>query len=147
MPPKLNLVTSSVLRGFQMLFASVVIGLSVTLSKTYNNQYAFDAYTRPPTLLLLCTAVGGLSLVAAIFNFVVAWTECLREYIEMLVDIVVILANLVTGTVCIASTILVIELDANLENSSWLSGSKARIAAIIVLRIEWETMNGPTKAH
>jgi hypothetical protein len=103
MRPKLSLLSNSALRGLQMLFAIVVLGLSATLTKTYTLGIETETYGnfRAPTSLTLATAVGGLSLVAAVFNLVVAWTDCLREYIEMLVDVVVILANMVAGTVCI----------------------------------------------
>jgi hypothetical protein len=100
---KLNLISSSALRGLQMLFSIVVLGLSVTLTKTYTLGADTETYSnfRTPRSLTLATAVGGLSLIATIFSIVVAWTDCLREYIEMLVDVVIILANMVAGTVCI----------------------------------------------
>jgi hypothetical protein len=106
MRSKLSLISTSTLRGLQILFAIIVLCLSVTLTKNYNRSKDADAWEnpRPPTILTLATAVGGLSLIAAVFNLVVAWTECLREYIEMLVDVVVILANIVAGTVCITVT-------------------------------------------
>jgi hypothetical protein len=99
MPTKLNLLASSVLRGIQMLFAIVVIGLSVTLVKGHNDHNGFTGLSKPPTILPLATAIGALSLVTAVFSLFVSWTDLLREYIEMLVDVVVIMANITGGTV------------------------------------------------
>jgi hypothetical protein len=101
MASKLNLLASSVFRGLQMLFAVVVVGLSVTLVKNHNNHNDHEGYPGPPIILPLATALGALSLVAAVLSLAIAWTNFLREYIEMLVDVVVIMANIVGGTVCI----------------------------------------------
>jgi hypothetical protein len=102
MSSKLNLLVSSVLRGFQTLFAIIVLGLSVTLVKDHNNHDEHEGYPGPPAILPLAAAIGALSLVAAVFSLAIAWTDFLREYIEMLVDLVVIMANIVGGTVGIA---------------------------------------------
>jgi hypothetical protein len=106
-----NLICSSLLRAFQMLFAIVVLGLSTALLKTHNDPLVLAAAhwldwttTNTPAILPLAVAVGSLSLVAAIFNLTIAWTDFLREYIEMLIDMVVIGANLVAGTVSIYRT-------------------------------------------
>jgi hypothetical protein len=104
MSSKLNLVSTSLLRGFQMLFAIVVIGLSTTLLKNYDNRPALtneDIRTSAPHILPMAIAVGCLSLVAAIFNLAVAWTQFLREYIEFLVDVAVIFVNIIAGSVSI----------------------------------------------
>jgi hypothetical protein len=105
MQSKLNLLGSSVLRGVQMLFGIVVLGLSVTLIRDHNRaptQSGWETYTFPkaPIILSLVAAIGGVSFAAAVFSLVVAWTNLLREYIEMVVDIIVIIANVVGGTVC-----------------------------------------------
>jgi hypothetical protein len=101
MREKLNLFSGSVLRGFQMLFSIVVLGLSVTLVKTYAGGWPKQTEERPsaPWTLSLATAIGALSLVAAVFSLVVAWTNLLREYIEMVVDVIVVVANMVGGVV------------------------------------------------
>jgi hypothetical protein len=52
-----------------------------------------------PWTLSLATAIGALSLVAAVFSLVIAWTNLLREYIEMVVDVIVVVANMVGGVV------------------------------------------------
>jgi hypothetical protein len=104
MSSKLNLVSTSLLRGFQMLFAIVVIGLSTTLLKNYTHGH--DIPSRAPTspyphIMPVAIIVGSLSLAAAVFNLVIAWTQFLREYIEMLIDVVVIFVNIVAGAVSI----------------------------------------------
>jgi hypothetical protein len=102
-----NLVSNSLLRGLQMLFAIIVIGLSVTLIKTHNTTAAeasklsetYASFPKAPTILSLAAAVGGLSLVAAVFNLCVTWTEFLSVYVETLTDVVVLAANVVVGLV------------------------------------------------
>ena len=86
MSSKCNLLVSSALRGSQALFAIVVLGLSVTLVKDHNNHDGIQGYPNVPTILPLAAAIGSLTLVAAVFSAVVAWTNFLREYMEMLVD-------------------------------------------------------------
>jgi hypothetical protein len=104
MPSRVNIFASTALRGLQILFSHIVIGLSVTLVKNHNNHGGEEGYPGPPTILPLSTGIGTLSLVAAVFSLAIAWTNCLREYIEMMVDMVVIAANVVAGTVRIAQT-------------------------------------------
>jgi hypothetical protein len=65
-----NLLGSLALRGFQMLFAIVVLGLSVTSVKDQKHGWAgIEHAPLPPTTLSLATGVGALSLVAAVFKF------------------------------------------------------------------------------
>jgi hypothetical protein len=87
-----------------MLFSLIVIGLSVTWVKNHNNHGGEEGYPGSPTILPLSTGIDALSLVAAVFSLAIAWTNCLRGYIEMMVDVVVIAANVVAGTVRIAQT-------------------------------------------
>ncbi|KAF1913975.1 marvel domain-containing protein [Ampelomyces quisqualis] len=102
MRPKLNLLCGSGLRGLQVVFALVVLGLSATLIKTHGTSgegyWRYKTSGIPPTLSL-ATAVGAVTLIAGIFNLVVAWTELLREYVEILIDLVIMVANVVCGTV------------------------------------------------
>lgn len=100
MQSRFNLLSSSGLRGLQMLFGIVVLGLSITLIKGQSKRWD-DGRTAPapPTILPLAAAIGAVSLAAAIFSLVIAWTNLLREYIEMAVDVVVILLNIVGGVV------------------------------------------------
>ncbi|KAH4608101.1 hypothetical protein HBH82_085900 [Parastagonospora nodorum] len=103
MQSKLNLLSSSVLRGLQMLFGIVILGLSITLIKSQRKAWEGSALDiiapAPPTILPLAAAIGAISLAAAVFSLVIAWTNILREYIEMLVDVVVIMLNMVGGVI------------------------------------------------
>ena len=101
MQSKCNLITSSVLRGFQMLLAVVVLGLSVTLIKDHNNHNRISGFSSAPVILPLGVAIGAVTLVTAVFSLTVAWTNFVHEYIEMLVDVVIIMANVVGGMVCL----------------------------------------------
>jgi hypothetical protein len=87
-----------------MLFALVVLGLSATLVAKHNdgikqNSTEHQQISGVPMVLVLATTIGVLSLVTAIFNLIIAWTEVLREHVEILVDLVVMVANVVCGTV------------------------------------------------
>jgi hypothetical protein len=82
MQSKINLLASSALRGLQMLFGIVVLGLSVTLVKDhYDHRNWDDRYgiSKAPFILSLAAAIGGLSLVAAVFNLTIAWMEFLNR--------------------------------------------------------------------
>ena len=96
-----TLIPSSILRGLQSLLAIVVLGLSVTLIKGHNPDHYKDL-SGVPKLLFLAACIGGLTLAGAITGFVLACTEFLRGYFEVLIDIVVLLANLVGGVVSCA---------------------------------------------
>jgi hypothetical protein len=94
-----NLIIASVLRGFQILFSLFIFGLSIMLVNDHNLHSGQPGWPRVPIVLPLAIAIGALSLLAAVFNLVIAWTEYLREYIEMAVDVVVVIANMVGGVV------------------------------------------------
>lgn len=100
MKHKVDLFVSSGLRGFQMLFAVVVLGLSVTLIKGHYDSHKTLPLPAAPFVLPLSAAIGAITFVAAIFNLAIAWTNFLRDYVEMLVDMVIIVANMAAGTVC-----------------------------------------------
>ncbi|KAH7078887.1 marvel domain-containing protein [Paraphoma chrysanthemicola] len=95
---KFNILTSSVLRGFQILFA-IVLGLSVTLVKDHNDHGGATDFPSAPAILPISTGIGAISLVAAVLSLAIAWTSFLREYIEMLVDVVIVMINIVGGTI------------------------------------------------
>jgi hypothetical protein len=99
-----NLIIASVLRGFQILFALVIFGLSIMLVNDHNLHGGQPGWPRVPIILPLAITIGALSLSAAVFSLVISWTNYLREYIEMLVDVVVVLANIVGGVVRLEST-------------------------------------------
>ena len=87
------------LRGIQSLLGFIVLGLSVTLFKDHNDPNGVSGFTAAPLILPLSAAIGAFTLVAAVFNTLIAWTEFLKEHIQMLVDVVIIMVNLIGGTV------------------------------------------------
>jgi cytochrome bd-type quinol oxidase subunit 2 len=92
------LIPSSILRGLQALFAIIVLGLSVTLIKTHNPEH--DSKVSHAPKILTCTAgIGGLTRAGALAGFVLAWTEFLRGYFEVVLDIGILLINLLGGVV------------------------------------------------
>jgi hypothetical protein len=97
---RVNLLVVSGLRGFQILFAVVVLGLSVTLIKGHTTIEDSRVKTGPPPMLSLSVAIGAVTLVAAIASLAIAWTNCLREYIELVIDVTIVVVNMVGGTVC-----------------------------------------------
>jgi hypothetical protein len=97
-----TLLPSCILRGLQALFAIIVLGLSVTLIKGHNPKH-FSDVSHVPKLLPLAAGIGGLTLGGAIAGFVLACTEFLRGYFEIVIDFAVLLANLVGGVVTSAS--------------------------------------------
>jgi hypothetical protein len=110
MPSNPNLLSCSLLRGLQILFAIVVLGLSATLVTSHNRTADILSksddgikFSRAPASLYLAAAIGALSLVAAVFNLCISWTEFLRKYVEMFVDVVVIVANLIGGMVSVTA--------------------------------------------
>jgi hypothetical protein len=94
-----NLIIASVLRGFQILFGLVIFGLSIMLVNDHNLHGGQSGWPRVPIILPLAIAIGALSVLAAVFSLVIAWTNYLREYVEMAVDVVVVLVNIVGGVV------------------------------------------------
>ena len=111
MQHKFNLLVSSVLRGAQMLFGIIVLGLSVTLIKDQNDHGDYPGpWSSAPVALTLSAAIGALSLAAAILSLTIAWTDCLREYIEMLVDVIVVVANVV-GVGVVGVVVMVVDDD------------------------------------
>jgi len=114
MQSKINLFSSSALRGMQMLLGVVVLGLSVTLINGHNQGWKNQGNApAPPSILPLAAAIGAVSLVAAIFSLVIAWTNFLREYIEMAVDVAVILLNIVGGVVSCRTWTTSISIETN----------------------------------
>jgi hypothetical protein len=81
MPSNLNLLCCSLLRGLQILFAIVVLGLSVTLITSHNRTADMLSknddgvkFSRAPASLYLAAAIGALSLVTAAFNLCISCT-------------------------------------------------------------------------
>ena len=93
-----TLIPSSLLRTLQALFGIIVLGLSVTLIRGHNPLHW--TVSKLPTLLPFSAAIGGLTVAGALLGFVLSWTEFLRGFFEIILDIAVLLANLVGGVVC-----------------------------------------------
>lgn len=87
--PLLNFV----LRGFQIVFASVVLGLSVGLVRAQIEGSA------SPISLRYCSFVGGLSFLGAIIGMAAEWRDLLQGNIGLLIDAVVALVNIAGGVV------------------------------------------------
>lgn len=103
---KTNLWISTVLRSLQILFGIVILGISATLAKQHYDGLEADQaeQVKPhlsavPFVLPWLSAVGALTFIAGAVNIFIAWTECFGEYIEMLIDLVMIFANVFGGTV------------------------------------------------
>ena len=106
-----TLIPSSILRGLQALLAVIVLGLSITLINGHNPANS-AVLSSVPTILPFTAAIGGLTFVGALAGFILAWTEFLRGYFEIMLDIAVLLANLVGGVV---STIVSFEVTTRKE--------------------------------
>ena len=92
-----TLIPSSILRTLQALFGIIVLGLSVTLIRGHNPLHW--TVSKLPTLLPFSAAIGGLTVAGALLGLVLSWTEFLRGFFEIILDIAVLLANLVGGVV------------------------------------------------
>ncbi|KAH7406151.1 marvel domain-containing protein [Phaeosphaeria sp. MPI-PUGE-AT-0046c] len=105
MPSRTYLWISTITRGLQILFGIVVLGLSATLAEDHyagtdavDDTGAKKALSSVPFVLPWTSAVGALTFIAGGVNIFIAWTEYFGAYIEMLIDIVIIFANVVGGT-------------------------------------------------
>lgn len=55
--------------------------------------------SRAPALLPFSAGIGGVTLIGAAIGLVLGWTEFLRGYYQVIIDIVVLLSNVVGGVV------------------------------------------------
>lgn len=83
-----------ILRGFQILFGIVVLGLSITLIRGHNvgslpSSLGFSAFT------------GGITIVAALLGLAATWFSFLEGIIGIAIDGLVTLINLVGGIVLV----------------------------------------------
>ncbi|KAF2270814.1 hypothetical protein CC78DRAFT_527811 [Lojkania enalia] len=78
------------LRGFQVLFAIVVLGVTATLLKG-------QVYGAPPATLSFTAFAGAVSLIGAFVGIAGNWMEMLRGIIIFAVDGVLTLINLAAG--------------------------------------------------
>lgn len=107
---KTNLWIGTALRGLQILFGIVVLGISVTLAKQHYDYTGITpeqikmikdtgTLSGVPFILPWASTVGAITFVTGIANLAIAWTSRCREHIEMLIDIVIMFANVAAGTV------------------------------------------------
>ncbi|CAE7207001.1 hypothetical protein PTTW11_09640 [Pyrenophora teres f. teres] len=95
MPHLKSLLPATILRALQLLLGIITLGLSVTLLKGWApSQLHFSG---PPVLLPFSAGVGGVTLIGAVLGLALAWTEFLRGYFEVVIDIMVLLANMAGG--------------------------------------------------
>jgi hypothetical protein len=86
-------IVNFALRGFQALFAIVVLGLSITLIRGHE-------WGSLPASLGFGAFVGGISLVAALIGLAATWVEFLGGLIGLVIDGVIALINIAGGVVC-----------------------------------------------
>lgn len=104
-----NLWINTALRALQMLFGIIVLGNSVTLAKGFydgvdpERKDTYEAaelkYSSVPFILPWASTVGALTFIAGGVSIFIAWTEYFGEYVEMLIDAIIVFANVVAGTV------------------------------------------------
>jgi hypothetical protein len=82
-----------VLRGFQLVFASVVLGLSVSLVRGQAEG------SNSPISLRYASFVGGLTFIAAIIGIAGEWVSVLQGKVGLLIDGIVTLVNVAGGVV------------------------------------------------
>ncbi|KAK3217433.1 hypothetical protein GRF29_1g3057418 [Pseudopithomyces chartarum] len=80
-----------VLRGFQLVFASVVLGLSVSLVRAQAEG------SNSPISLRYASFVGGLTFIAAIIGIAAEWVSVLQGKVGLLIDGIVTLVNVAGG--------------------------------------------------
>jgi len=97
MPHLKPLLPATILRVIQVLLGIITLGLSITLLKGWAPFKT--GISRAPILLLFSVGIGGVTLIGAVLGLVLAWSEFLRGYFEVVIDIVVLLANVVGGVV------------------------------------------------
>lgn len=86
-------IVNFAIRGFQALFAIIILGLSVDLVRG-------QKYGDLPATLGFAAFVGGVSIVAVVIGIASTWVEALQGIIGAGIDGVVAVINLAGGVVC-----------------------------------------------
>lgn len=86
-----------VIRGFQILFASVVLGLSVGMVK--GRGPGRDS----PISLRYTAFVGGVTFLTAIIGIAAEWVSVLQGMVGLIIDGIIILLNIAGGVVSCSS--------------------------------------------
>ena len=87
-------IVNFAIRAFQVVFAAVVLGLSVSLVRGQGPGL------NSPISLRYCSFVGGLSFFAAIIGIAGEWVSALQGKTILLIDALVTLVNVAGGVVC-----------------------------------------------
>lgn len=106
-----NPIVNFGLRGAQLLFAIVVLGLSVDLIRGHHVGSL-------PATLSFAAFVGGVSIVGALIGLTATWVEFLDSIIGVGIDVIVALINLAGGVVSTLSFPLPNHGSSNLRASS-----------------------------
>ena len=112
MPCLKPLLPATILRLIQALLGIITLGLSITLIKGW--APVRTGISRAPILVPFSAGIGGVTLIGAALGLVLAWTELLRGYFEVVIDLVVLLANEVGGVV---STYSLVPLPTDRKNT------------------------------
>jgi hypothetical protein len=84
------------IRGFQIIFAIVVLAVSISLVK---GQAHYESITRPPVLLRYAVFAGAITLFASIVGIASQWVKALEGKVILLIDITIGVVNLIGGIV------------------------------------------------
>ncbi|KAH7402762.1 marvel domain-containing protein [Pyrenochaeta sp. MPI-SDFR-AT-0127] len=85
-----NPIINFVVRGFQFLFAIIVLGLSVSLIRDHH-------WGNLPATLGFAAFVGGVSIVGALLGIAASWVTFLEGTIGLIIDGLVAIINVAGG--------------------------------------------------
>jgi hypothetical protein len=86
-------ILNFVIRGFQILFAAVVLGLSVGM---INGQWSG---LNSPISLRYTAFVGGITFLAGIIGIAAEWVSVLQGMVGLIIDGLITLFNIAGGVV------------------------------------------------
>ena len=87
-------IVNFAVRGFQILFAAVVLGLSVGMVKGQGPG------SQSPISLRYTAFVGGVTFLTAIVGIAAEWVSVLQGMVGLIIDGIVMLLNIAGGVVC-----------------------------------------------
>jgi hypothetical protein len=88
-----NAIVNFVLRGFNIIFASIVLGLSIGLMK---GQWEGES---SPVSLQFAAFVGAISLLGGFIGLAAEWVTILQGKIGLIIDGVITVMNIAGGVV------------------------------------------------
>ena len=92
-------LVSFALRGFQVIFAAVVLGLSVSLIRDQGYKFGTDERYSSPIILRFAAFVGGLTLLTAFVSIAAEFVSALQGKILFVIDAIITLINVAGGIV------------------------------------------------